>query len=85
MATFGELVELTPEQQMAWNRFERALNDFKKVGGKFHTERETVHGYNGKHVSGIANDCDRSQMFRTIGPHNGHFVTFQRGAEVDED
>lgn len=96
MATFDELVELTPEQQRAWNRFEKAFNDFKKAGGKFYTVLETVHGYNGKHVRNIENEGDHSLNYRSIGPSisdaglagfadDEHFVTFNRGVKVDED
>ncbi|HAH9343278.1 TPA: hypothetical protein HIQ17_002850 [Escherichia coli] len=95
MATFNELVELTPAQEKAWKRFEKAFNDFKKAGGKFYTVLETVHGYNGKHVSNIDTEGDYSLNFRTIGPFifdaglagfadDEHFVTFKRGVEVED-
>lgn len=94
MATFEELVELTPAQQKAWNRLEKAFNDFKKAGGKFYTVLETVHGYNGKHVESIENEGDYSLHLRTIGPSisdgglsgfadDEHFVTFKRGVEIE--
>jgi hypothetical protein len=95
MATIEDLTALTPEQQRAWNRFEKAFNDFKKAGGKFYTVLETVTGYNGKHVKTIENDGDHSLMFKDIGPHifdaglagfadDEHFITFKNGVEVDD-
>lgn len=95
MATIEELTELTPAQRRAWNRFEKAFNDFKKAGGKFYTVLETVTGYNGKHVQDIGNDGGHTLRFHDIGPHifdaglagfadDEHFITFNIGVEVDE-
>lgn len=95
MATFDELVELTPEQAKAWRRFDKAFNDFKKAGGKFYTVLETVYGYNGEHVKTIENDGDHSLHTHEMPvfifdaglagfADDEHFVTFKRGVEVDD-
>ncbi|ENU1229315.1 hypothetical protein [Providencia rettgeri] len=54
--TAQELIEMTPEQQRAFNRFEKAANDFKKAGGRFYTVLEKIHGLNGKYVVSILTD-----------------------------
>lgn len=94
MPTFEELVELTPAQQKAWNRFEKAFNDFKAAGGRFYTSLETVHGYNGAHVQCIENTGDHSLHEHSMPAFifdaglagfadDEHFVTFKRGVKVD--
>ena len=96
MATFDELVELTPAQKKAWKRFEKAFKDFIAAGGAFYTVLETVHGYNGEHVKCVENEGDYSLYFRDIGPSitdsglagfadDEHFVTFRNGVEVEDD
>ncbi|MBE0114578.1 hypothetical protein [Klebsiella michiganensis] len=95
MATFDELVELTPEQRRAWNRFEKAFKDFKKAGGKFYTSLESVHGYNGEHVQDIGNEGDHSLHEHSMPvfifdaglagfADDEHFVTFKDGVEIDD-
>ncbi|EHW7991904.1 hypothetical protein K3J40_002373 [Escherichia coli] len=95
MATFDELVELTPEQKKAWMRFEKAFKDFKRAGGKFYTVLETVCGYNGEHVECIENDGDYSLSWHEMPvsisdpglagfADDEHFVTFNPGVEVDD-
>ena len=90
MATFDELVELTPAQQKAGDRFEKVFNDFKAAGGKFYT----VHGYNGAHVQSIENDGDYSLHEQSMPAFiydaglvgfadDEHFVTFRCGVKVD--
>ncbi|EMM9642609.1 hypothetical protein NTP67_14575 [Providencia rettgeri] len=54
--TAQELIEMTPEQQRAFNRFEKAANDFKKAGGMFYTVLHKIHGLNGKYVESIEAD-----------------------------
>ncbi|MFY4620124.1 hypothetical protein PQ657_29315, partial [Escherichia coli] len=34
MATLQELIDLTPEQEKAWNRLVKAVKDFWAAGGK---------------------------------------------------
>ncbi|WP_272519582.1 hypothetical protein [Providencia sp. PROV195] len=48
-----ELIEMTPEQQRAFNRIKKAVKDFKKSGGKFYTVLDNIHGLNGKYVESI--------------------------------
>lgn len=48
-----ELIEMTPEQQRAFNRIKKAVKDFKRSGGKFYTVLDKVHGLNGKYVESI--------------------------------
>lgn len=54
--TEQELIEMTPEQQRAFNRFEKAANDFKKAGGRFYTVLHKIHGLNGKYIADILTD-----------------------------
>lgn len=37
MATLQELIDLTPEQEKAWNRLVKAVKDFRAAGGKFYS------------------------------------------------
>ncbi|MEB4492262.1 hypothetical protein [Klebsiella pneumoniae] len=95
MATFDELVELTPEQARAWRRLERAIRDFRAAGGQFYTVLETVFGYNGEHVASIGNEGDYSLKFRDVGPgisddglagyaDDEHFITFKPYVEMED-
>lgn len=54
--TGQDLIEMTPEQQKAFNRMKRAANDFKKLGGMFYTVLHKVHGLNGEYVESIEAD-----------------------------
>jgi hypothetical protein len=58
--TTDELLELTPAQAKAWRKFKAAAQEFTKAGGKFYTMLESVHGYNGKYVSDITGDEDKT-------------------------
>nr|WP_181374718.1 hypothetical protein [Pectobacterium carotovorum]AKG47566.1 hypothetical protein pA_00126 [Pectobacterium carotovorum] len=51
--TAQELIEMTPEQQKAFNRIKKAVNDFKGAGGRFYTVLDNIHGLNGKYVESI--------------------------------
>lgn len=55
-ATLQELIELTPSQEKAWKRLEKAIKDFRSAGGKFYCVLDTLSGYNGEHVDTIEND-----------------------------
>ncbi len=35
MATLQELIDLTPEQEKAWKRLEKAVKDFRAAGASF--------------------------------------------------
>ncbi|ELE6478034.1 hypothetical protein RMS99_004233 [Enterobacter hormaechei] len=50
MATLQELIDLTPEQEKAWKRLEKAVKDFRAAGGKFYSVLDTLSAYNGEHV-----------------------------------
>ena len=67
--TGQELIEMTPEQQKAFNRIKRAVNDFKKSGGMFYTVLHKVHGLNGKYVDSIEAD------YLCKGEIDGHLDT----------
>ncbi|EFM4510363.1 hypothetical protein NCH84_005647, partial [Escherichia coli] len=56
MATLQELIDLTPEQEKAWNRLVKAVKDFRAAGGKFYSVLDTLSAYNGEHVASIDND-----------------------------
>ncbi|HFO4433835.1 hypothetical protein N5T01_00115 [Escherichia coli] len=56
MATLQELIDLTPEQEKAWNRLVKAVKDFRAAGGKFYSVLDTLSAYNGEHVANIDND-----------------------------
>ncbi len=51
MATLQELIDLTPEQEKAWNRLVKAVKDFRAAGGKFYSVLDTLSAYNGEHVA----------------------------------
>ena len=42
MATLQELIDLTPEQEKAWNRLVKAVKDFRASGGKFYSVLDTA-------------------------------------------
>lgn len=67
--TAQELIEMTPEQQRAFNRIKKAVNDFKKSGGKFYTVLAKIHGLNGKYVESIEAD------YLCTGKPDGHLDT----------
>ncbi|MGQ7198499.1 hypothetical protein ACUOA9_35320, partial [Escherichia sp. HC-TM1] len=37
MATLQELIDLTPSQERAWKRIEKAVKDFRAAGGVFYS------------------------------------------------
>lgn len=51
MATLQELIDLTPAQEKAWKRLEKAVKDFRAAGGKFYSVLDTLSAYNGEHVA----------------------------------
>ncbi|WP_109391854.1 hypothetical protein [Proteus cibi] len=59
--TAQELIEMTPEQQRAFNRMRKAVKDFKKAGGRFYTVLDSIHGLNGNYVSDITSPADIEQ------------------------
>ncbi|MCK9999333.1 hypothetical protein MKT39_009345 [Providencia rettgeri] len=59
--TAQELIEMTPEQQRAFKRFEKAARDFKKKGGRFYTVLDSIHGLNGEYVIDITAPADIEQ------------------------
>lgn len=56
MATLQELIDLTPQQEKAWKRIERAVKDFQAAGGRFYSVLDTLSAYNGEHVATIEGD-----------------------------
>lgn len=70
------MLELTDEQQKAWNRLVKAHKDFLKAGGGFYQVLNCVSGFNKKYVDKIENihhitddyflindDCDMPVFF----------------------
>ena len=51
--TLRDLTALTPEQEKAFKRMQRAHKDFLKAGGRYYTVLETVYAYNGMNLSGV--------------------------------
>ncbi|MGM8451231.1 hypothetical protein ACS6GG_24460 [Enterobacter bugandensis] len=95
MATLQELIDLTPEQEKAWKRLEKAVKDFRAAGGKFYSVLDTLSAYNGKHVATINND-DGYHTASVNMPSidvpgfcsfadDWHGITLKDGVEVDED
>ncbi|EED1928064.1 hypothetical protein EF220_RS21335 [Escherichia coli] len=79
MATLQELIDLTPEQEKAWNRLVKAVKDFRAAGGKFYSVLDTLSAYNGEHVASI----DAPGL--TSWADDWHGITLKDGVEVDED
>lgn len=63
--TSQELIDLTPEQQRAFNRMIKAAADFKKAGGLFYAVLHKIHGLNGEFIDSILVDVDRGGHFDT--------------------
>lgn len=95
MATLQELIDLTPEQQRAWKRLERAVKDFRAAGGKFYSVLDTLSGYNGEHVACIdeSGDYHTASVYMSSIDSTGftsfaddwHGITLNDGVEVEED
>lgn len=95
MATLQEIIDLTPEQEKAWKRLVRAVQDFKASGGKFYSVLDTLSAYNGEHVATIDNDTGyhtASVYMPSIDcagfssfADDWHGITLKDGVEVDED
>ncbi len=94
-ASLQELVDLTPDQEKAWKRFEKAFKDFKKAGGNFYTVLETVYGYNGKYIYEVDNDGDHfvgdvsmpsiMDMGLSGFADDWHGFILKEGVEISED
>lgn len=95
MATLQELIDLTPEQERAWKRIERAVKDFRAADGKFYSVLDTLSAYNGAHVANIDNDVGyhTASVFMpsidapgfTSRADDWHGITLKDGVEVEED
>lgn len=95
MATLQELIDLTPEQEKAWKRLERAVKDFRAAGGKFYSVLDTLSAYNGEHVATIDNDTGyhtASVYMPSIDApgfssfaDDWHGIELKSGVEVDEE
>ena len=95
MATLQELIDLTPEQEKAWNRLVKAVKDFRAAGGKFYSVLDTLSAYNGEHVASIDNDkgYHTASVYMpsidapglTSWADDWHGITLKDGVEVDED
>nr|DAL40558.1 MAG TPA_asm: hypothetical protein [Caudoviricetes sp.] len=95
MATLQELIALTPEQEKAWKRLEKAVKDFRAAGGRFYSVLDTLSGCNGEHVATIDNDTGyhtASVYVPSIDApgftsfaDDWHGITLKDGVEVDED
>lgn len=95
MATLQELIDLTPEQEKAWKRLEKAVKDFRAAGGRFYSVLDTLSGCNGEHVDTIDNDTGyhTASVYMpsidapgfTSFADDWHGITLKDGVEVDED
>ncbi|KMM40391.1 hypothetical protein RU61_04525 [Salmonella enterica subsp. enterica serovar Derby] len=95
IATLQELIDLTPEQEKAWNRLVKAVKDFRAAGGKFYSVLDTLSAYNGEHVASIDNDkgYHTASVYMpsidapglTSWADDWHGITLKDGVEVDED
>ncbi|HFJ9188857.1 TPA: hypothetical protein ACGW4M_002602 [Escherichia coli] len=95
MATLQELIDLTPEQEKAWNLLVKAVKDFRAAGGKFYSVLDTLSAYNGEHVASIDNDkgYHTASVYMpsidapglTSWADDWHGITLKDGVEVDED
>lgn len=54
--TLRDLTALTPEQEKAFKRIQRAHKDFLKAGGRYYVVLETVSAYNGHNFDGVDGD-----------------------------
>lgn len=54
--TLRDLTALTPEQEKAFKRIQRAHKDFLKAGGRYYVVLETVYAYNGHNFDGVDGD-----------------------------
>lgn len=59
MKTAQELVDLTPAQLKHWKEFVKAAKAFKKSGGRFYSNLDTIKAYNGNNISGVEGDESR--------------------------
>ena len=95
MATLQELIALTPEQEKAWKRLEKAVKDFRAAGGRFYSVLDTLSGCNGEHVATIDNDTGyhTASVYMpsidapgfTSFADDWHGISLKDGVEVDED
>lgn len=95
MATLQELIDLTPVQEKAWKRLEKAVKDFRAAGGEFYSVLDTLSAYNGEHVSYINEDGAHhtaSVYMPSIDApgltslaDDWHGITLKDGVEVEED
>ncbi|WP_447840859.1 hypothetical protein [Enterobacter bugandensis] len=95
MATLQELIDLTPAQEKAWKRLEKAVKDFRAAGGKFYSVLDTLSAYNGEHVATINADTG----YHTASVHmpsidspgftswadDWHGITLEDSIEVEEE
>jgi hypothetical protein len=51
-----EIFELTPEQQKAFNRLEKAYRDCEKAGVFFVNRYGDLHAYNSRYINGFGTD-----------------------------
>ncbi len=94
MATLQELIDLTPAQERAWKRLERAVKDFQAVGGKFYSVLDTLSAYNGENVASIDNDTGyhTASVYMpsidapgfTSWADDWHGITLKDGVDVEE-
>lgn len=95
MPTLQELIDLTPAQEKAWKRLEKAVKDFRAAGGRFYSVLDTLSGCNGEHIATIDSDTG----YHTASVHmpsidnpgftsfadDWHGITLKDGVEVEED
>ena len=95
MATLQELIDLTPAQEKAWKRLEKAVKDFRAAGGKFYSVLDTLSAYNGEHVATINGDTGypTASVYMpsidspgfTSWADDWHGITLEDGIEVEKD
>lgn len=95
MATLQELIDLTPAQEKAWKRLDRAVKDFRAAGGRFYSVLDTLSGLNGEHVATIENDTGfhTASVFMpsidapgfTSFADDWHGIILKDGVEVEEE
>ncbi|WP_421637173.1 hypothetical protein [Enterobacter ludwigii] len=95
MATLQEVIDLTPAQDKAWKRLEKAVKDFRSAGGKFYSVLDTLSAYNGEHVASIDSDTGyhTASVFMpsmdvpgfTSWADDWHGITLKDGIEVEEE
>ncbi|EEU9533606.1 hypothetical protein ACJY8V_000977 [Escherichia coli] len=95
MATLQELIDLTPEQEKAWKRIEKAVKDFRAAGGRFYSVLDTLSACNGEYIETIDNDTGHNTAnvympsidipgFSSFAD-DWHGITLKDGVEVEED